>query len=134
MAWYFFCHLQIVPNSYAATRIRTHVSTVELHQTGAFLTFNRLSYMAAAKATLLSLVCFLFLGDGKFSMSLNDFCISGISLTSLETNDKEKVLKIWELDAAVKTGSVKSNFENLVSFDLLEDFFYQICAYYARLI
>ena len=34
----------IDPNSYAAPGIRTHVSTVELHQTGTFRTLYRLRY------------------------------------------------------------------------------------------
>ena len=46
VAWYFSS--SIISNSYAATVIRTHVSTVELHQTGTFRTFYQLSYTAAA--------------------------------------------------------------------------------------
>ena len=43
----FFLSSTIVPNSYAATGIRTHISAVELHQPGIFRTLYRLSYSAA---------------------------------------------------------------------------------------
>ena len=49
MAWLgIFLSSTIVPNSYAATGIRTQVSTVVLHQTGTFRKLYQLSYKAAA--------------------------------------------------------------------------------------
>ena len=61
---------------------------------------------------------YYFTGSGKFSIGFNDFCVAGITLLTLENskvNLKSNILKIRELDAAVKSEKVHFDFKNLVS-------------------
>jgi hypothetical protein len=80
-----------------------------------FVIFWRKDFGAkAAHKMLVKLTPGNFLGNGKFTISFGDFCVAGITMISMEDKSKEKILKLWELDSAIRSEKVHYDFKNLV--------------------